>query len=184
VEAFDVRTAVKEEVESLGAKFIEVEGALDDKAAGGYAVEQTEEYQAKQRQAVHDHAVKSDVIITTAQIPGKPAPKLLMKATVDEMKPGSVIVDLAASTGGNCELTVNGKTIDHRGIAIIGQSHYPSTISKDSSKMFGKNTLNFLSLLIAADGSLNLNFNDDIVAGTCVTRDGEIINTRVKSLFS
>lgn len=184
VEAFDVRTAVKEEVESLGAKFIEVEGALDDKSAGGYAVEQSEEYKAKQRQAVHDHAVKSDVIITTAQIPGKMAPKLLMKATVEEMKPGSIIVDLAASTGGNCELTVNGETIEHNGVRIIGQSFYPSTIAKDASKMFGKNALNFMSLIIAADGSLNLNFSDDIVLGTCVTRDGEIINPRVKSLFS
>lgn len=184
VEAFDVRTAVKEEVESLGAKFIEVEGATDDKAAGGYAVEQTEEYKAKQRQAVHDHAVKSDVIITTAQIPGKIAPRLLMKETVDEMKPGSVIIDLAASTGGNCELTVNGKTVDHKGVRIIGQSLYPSTISKDASKMFGKNALNFMNLIIAGDGSLNLNFSDDIVSGTCVTHAGEIMNPRVKSLYS
>jgi NAD(P) transhydrogenase subunit alpha len=184
VEAFDVRAAVKEEVESLGAKFIEVEGALDDKAAGGYAVEQTEEFKARQRQAVHDHAVKSDVIITTAQIPGKPAPRLLSKETVEQMKPGSVIVDLAASTGGNCELTRNGEIIDHNGVRIIGQSFYPSTIPKDASKMFGKNTLNFMSLIIASDGSLNLNFEDDIVAGTCVTHGGEIINTRVKSLFS
>lgn len=184
VEAFDVRKAVKEEVESLGAKFIEVEGALDDKSAGGYAVEQSEEYQARQRQAVHDHAVKSDVIITTAQIPGKMAPKLLMKATVEQMKPGSVIVDLAASTGGNCELTMNGETIDHQGVRIIGQSFYPSTIAKDASKMFGKNALNFMTLIIAADGSLNLNFDDDLVVGTCVTSDGEIYNPRVKSLFS
>jgi NAD(P) transhydrogenase subunit alpha len=184
VEAFDVRTAVKEEVESLGAKFVEVEGAKDDKAAGGYAVEQSEDYQKKQRQAVHDHAVKSDVVITTAQIPGKMAPKLLMKATVEQMKPGSVVVDLAASTGGNCELTVNGKTIEHHGVRIIGQSFYPSTISKDASKMFGKNALNFMSLIINPEGSLNLNFADDIVSGTCVTHNGEIINTRVKSLFS
>lgn len=184
VEAFDVRAAVKEEVESLGAKFIEVEGAIDDKSAGGYAVEQTEEYKAKQRQAVHDHAVKSDVIITTAQIPGKMAPKLLMKATVEEMKPGSVIIDLAASTGGNCELTVSGKTIDHQGVRIIGESFYPSTIPKDASKMFGKNTLNFMNLLITPDGALNLNFEDDIVQGTCVTHGGTILNPRVKSLFS
>jgi H+-translocating NAD(P) transhydrogenase subunit alpha len=183
VEAFDVRRAVKEEVESLGAKFIEVEGARDDSAAGGYAVEQSEEYQVKQRQAVHDHAVKSDVIITTAQIPGKPAPKLLLKETVEGMKPGSVIVDLAASSGGNCELTIDGETVDHGGVRIIGQSLYPSTISKDASKMFGKNTLNFLSLLIAADGSMNLDFNDDLIAGTCVTHAGAILNNRVKNLF-
>jgi len=184
VEAFDVRTAVREEVESLGAKFIEVEGALDDKAAGGYAVEQSDDYKMKQRQAVHDHALKSDVVITTAQIPGKMAPKLLMKATVEGMKPGSVVVDLAASTGGNCELTVDGRTIEHSGVTIIGQSYYPSTIAKDASKMFGKNTLNFMSLIINQDGSLNLNFSDDLVSGTCVTHDGEIINSRVKSLFS
>ncbi len=184
VEAFDVRTAVKEEVESLGAKFVEVEGAKDDKAAGGYAVEQSEDYQKKQRQAVHDHAIKSDVVITTAQIPGKAAPILLLKDTVEGMKPGSVVVDLAASTGGNCELTVDGKTIDHHGVRIIGQSYYPSTIPKDASKMFGKNALNFMSLLIDAEGALNLNFADDIVAGTCVTHNGEIINPRVKSLFS
>ncbi|MFA6126009.1 MAG: Re/Si-specific NAD(P)(+) transhydrogenase subunit alpha [Bacteroidales bacterium] len=184
VEAFDVRTAVKEEVESLGAKFIEVEGALDDKSAGGYAVEQTEEYKARQRQTVHDHAIKSDVIITTAQIPGKMAPKLLMKETVEGMKAGSVIVDLAASTGGNCELTVNGETFEHNRVRIIGQSYYPSTLPKDASKMFGKNALNFMSLLISKDGSLNLDFEDDLVAGTCVTRDGEIVNPRVKSLYS
>ncbi|MDD4645256.1 MAG: NAD(P) transhydrogenase subunit alpha, partial [Bacteroidales bacterium] len=184
VEAFDVRTAVKEEVESLGAKFIEVEGALDDRSAGGYAVEQSEDYQAKQRQALHDHAIKSDVIITTAQIPGKPAPRLLMKSTVEQMKPGSVIVDIAASTGGNCELTVNGETIDYHGVTIIGKSDYPSTIAKDASKMLGKNTINFMSLIISAEGGLNLDFSDDLVKGTCVTHGGEVINDRVKSLFS
>jgi NAD(P) transhydrogenase subunit alpha len=184
VEAFDVRCAVKEEVESLGAKFIDVEGAVDDLSAGGYAVEQTEDYKARQRQAVHDHAIKSDVVITTAQIPGKVAPRLLMKETVEQMKPGSVVVDLAASSGGNCELTENGKVVEHNGVRIIGESFYPSTIAKDASKMFGKNTLNFLSLLISADGTMNLNFEDDLVAGTCVTRDGEIINARVKKLFS
>jgi len=124
------------------------------------------------------------VVITTAQIPGKAAPILLLKDTVEGMKPGSVVVDLAASTGGNCELTVDGKTIDHHGVRIIGQSYYPSTIPKDASKMFGKNALNFMSLLIDAEGALNLNFADDIVAGTCVTHNGEIINPRVKSLFS
>jgi len=184
VEAFDVRGAVKEEVESLGAKFIQVEGAIDDRSAGGYAVEQSEEFQAKQRQAVHDHAVKSDVIITTAQIPGKQAPVLLMKETVELMKPGSVIVDLATSSGGNCELSVDGKVVDYHGITIIGQSDYPSTIAKDASKMLGKNALNFMNLIIAANGSLNLNFSDELVQGTCVTQDGSIINSRVKSLFT
>ena len=133
---------------------------------------------------MHDHAIKSDVVITTAQIPGKAAPRLLLKDTVEQMRPGSVIVDLAASTGGNCDLTVNGKIIDHNGVKIIGQSLYPSTLPRDASKMFGKNTLNFLSLIISPEGDLNLNFEDDIVAGTCVTHQGEIINSRVKGLHS
>jgi len=183
VEAFDVRAAVKEEVESLGAKFIVVEGSRDEASAGGYAVEQTEEYKKKQQQAVHDHAVKSDVVICTAQIPGKPAPKLLMKETVESMRPGSVIIDLAASTGGNCELTKDAHTIEHKGITIIGQSAYPSTLPKDSSKMFGKNVLNFMNLLIGPDGTLTLNFEDDLVVGTCVTHGGEIYNPRVKNIF-
>ncbi len=183
VEAFDVREAVKEEVESLGAKFIVVEGSRDEASAGGYAVEQTEEYKKKQQQAVHDHAVKSDVVICTAQIPGKPAPKLLMKETVESMRPGSVIIDLAASTGGNCELTKDAQAIEHKGITIIGQSAYPSTLPKDSSKMFGKNVLNFMNLLIGPDGTLSLNFEDDLVIGTCVTHGGEIYNPRVKNIF-
>lgn len=183
VEAFDVRTAVKEEVESLGAKFVEVEGSRDEASAGGYAVEQTDDYKRKQQQAIHDHAVKSDVVICTAQIPGKQAPKLLLKETVEAMKAGSVIVDLASSTGGNCELSVDSETVDHKGVRIIGQSAYPSTLPKDSSKMFGKNVLNFLSLLISPDGSLNLNFSDDLINGTCVTHQGELYNPRVKSLF-
>ena len=132
----------------------------------------------------YDHAVKSDVVITTAQIPGKPAPRLLTRETVEAMKEGSVVVDLAASTGGNCVLTVNGQTIDHKGVRIIGQSNYPSSLPKDSSKMFGKNLLNFLSLMIDKEGNLDLNFNDDLVQGTCVTHQGEIFNHRVKSLFS
>ena len=115
VEVFDVRAAVKEEVQSLGGKFIEVEGAKDDKAAGGYAVEQTEEFKQKQRQLIHDHAVKANVIITTAQIPGRKAPLLVTRETVEGMLPGSVIIDLAASTGGNCEVTENGKTIERNG---------------------------------------------------------------------
>lgn len=184
VEAFDVRSAVKEEVQSLGAKFIEVEGAVDDAAAGGYAVEQTEEFRQRQKQAIHDHAIRSNVIITTAQIPGKPAPRLLEKATVEQMKAGSVVIDLAASSGGNCELTVNGQTINHNGVQIIGRSDYPSTLPKDSSKMFGKNLLNFLSLMINEEGNLKLDFQDDLIQGTCVTHQGEVYNSRVKNLFS
>jgi len=183
VEAFDVRAAVKEEVQSLGAKFVEVEGARDDASAGGYAVEQTEEYKKKQAQAIHDHALDADVIICTAQIPGRRAPLLVHKATVEGMRPGSVIVDLAASTGGNCELTENDKTIVHGQVKIIGNSNLPATIPQDASRMFSKNVTNFLKLLIK-DGKMDLNWEDDIVAGTCLTHQGEIVNERVKSLFA
>ena len=122
VEVFDVRSAVKEEVKSLGGKFIEVEGAKEDAAAGGYAVEQTEEFKKKQQELIQQRAIAADVVIATAQIPGKKAPVLLLKETVNSMKPGSVIVDLAASSGGNCELTENGKNIVVNGVNIIGKS--------------------------------------------------------------
>jgi len=182
VEAFDVRSAVKEEVMSLGAKFVEVEGAIDDSTAGGYAVEQSDAFKKKQQGAINDHAAKADVIICTAQIPGRKAPLLIPTDAVERMKPGSVIIDLAASSGGNCELTKNSETVVHHGVKIIGQSEYPSQMPVDASKMFGKNVFDFLQLLIAEDGSLNLNFEDDIIKGTCITHAGEIYNERVKSL--
>ncbi len=182
VEAFDVRAAVKEEVNSLGAKFVEVEGAIDDSTAGGYAVEQTEEFKKKQQEAINDHAAKADVVICTAQIPGRKAPLLIPTEAVDRMRAGSVIIDLAASSGGNCELTKDNETVIHNHVKIIGQSDYPSQMPIDASKMFGKNVLNFLELMITEDGSLNLNFEDDIVKGTCITHAGEIFNERVKSV--
>jgi NAD(P) transhydrogenase subunit alpha len=184
VEVFDVRAAVKEEVIGLGGKFIEVEGAVDDKAAGGYAVEQTDDFKKKQAAAVHDHAVKSDVVICTAQIPGKKAPVLLKKETVEAMKPGSVIIDLAASTGGNCEVTKNDETIVHNGVTVIGNSSFPVDMPTDASKMFGKNVINFLKLMISAKGEFNLNWDDDIVKGTCVTHNNEIVHERVKTVIN
>ncbi len=184
VQVFDVRSAVKEEVKSLGGKFVEVEGATEDKAAGGYAVEQTEEYKKKQQEAINNVAAKSNVVICTAQIPGKKAPLLLPKEAVEGMKPGTVIIDLAASTGGNCELTKNDETVVFNGVTIIGQSNYPAQMSLDASRMFGKNVMNFLKLLIAEEGALNLNFGDDIVKGTCITHAGEIYNERVKSVLN
>lgn len=183
VEVFDVRSAVKEEVASLGGKFIEVEGAREEKSAGGYAVEQSEEFIQKQKQLIHDHTVKSNVVICTAQIPGRKAPLLIEKATVEAMKAGSVVVDLAASTGGNCAVTQNGKTIVHQGVTIVGKSDYPSEMPSDASKMFGNNLLNFLKLLITKEGTLKLDFEDDIVKGTCLTHKGEIYNERVKSII-
>lgn len=179
VHAFDVRAAVREEVQSLGAKFVEVEGATEDAAAGGYAVEQSEDYKQKQQQAIHDHAVKSDVVICTAQIPGRQAPVLLKQETVEAMKPGSIIVDLAASTGGNCAVTENEATITHQGVTVMGYSNLPATIPADASKMLGKNLVNFLQLIIK-DGSIDLNWADDIVTGTCLTHEGQIKNERVK----
>jgi len=179
-----VRSAAKDEVLSLGAKFVEVEGASEDKAAGGYAVEQTEEFRKKQQQAINDHAAKSNVVICTAQIPGRKAPLLLPKVAVDNMKPGSVIIDLAASSGGNCELTKDNETINYNGVTIIGQSNYPAQMPLDASRMFGKNVLNFLKLIIGEDGGLNLNFDDDIVKGTCITHQKEIFNERVKSVIA
>jgi H+-translocating NAD(P) transhydrogenase subunit alpha len=184
VEVFDVRAAVKEEVIGLGGKFIDVEGAVDDKAAGGYAVEQTEEFKKRQEAAVHDHAIKSDVVICTAQIPGKKAPVLLKKETVEKMKPGSVVIDLAASTGGNCEVTKDGETVHYNGISIIGNSLFAVDMPSDASKLFGKNVINFLKLMINAAGEFNLNFEDDIVRLTCVTHNKEVVNERVKAIIN
>jgi len=184
VYVFDVRAAVKEEVVGLGGKFVDVEGATDDKSAGGYAVEQTEEFKQRQAKAIHDQAVKSDVIICTAQIPGRKAPLLIRKETVEAMNPGSVIIDLAASTGGNCEVTRNDETIVHNGVKVIGNSQFPTDMPTDASRMFGKNMINFLKLIITKEGGLNLNWEDDIVKGTAVTHDGEIVHERIKSVIT
>ncbi len=184
VEVFDVRSAVKEQVMSLGAKFVEVAGAKEDKSAGGYAVEQTEEYKRKQQEAVEAHAEKANVIISTAQIPGKKAPLLIKKSVVEKMNKGSVIVDLAASSGGNCELTKNNEVIVHKGITIIGKSNYPSEMPFDASKMYGQNMLNFLNLLIDKEAKFSLNFEDEIINGTCLTHQGKIISERVKNFYN
>lgn len=183
VEAFDVRAAAEEEVKSLGAKFIKVEGAKDEATAGGYAVEQSEEYKAKQRALVQEHASKANIIITTAQIPGRKAPILITEDTVKQMQPGSVIVDLAASTGGNCEGTEDNKTVQKHGVTIIGNSNLASTLPMDASKMFGKNVVNFTKLIIGEEGALHLNFEDDIVANTCVTHANEVMSERVKNIL-
>lgn len=184
VEVFDVRAAVKEEVMSLGAKFVEVEGAVDDASAGGYAVEQTEEFKKKQAQAIHDHAIQSNVIICTAQIQGRKAPLLIKKQTVEEMMPGAVIIDLAASTGGNCELTKNNEVVVQNQVSIVGNSNYPSDMPLDASRMFGKNMINFLKLILNENGELNLNFEDDLVKGTCITHNKEIVNERIKDFIN
>jgi len=181
VEVFDVRSAVKEQVMSLGGKFVEVEGATEDSAAGGYAVEQSEEFKQRQGELIQEHVIKSDVVISTAQIPGQKAPVLIRKETVAQMQAGSLIIDLAASTGGNCELTENDRTIVENGVIIIGNSNYQNGMPVDASAMFGRNVVNFLKLLIDEEGDLKLDFEDEVVRGTCLTKDGEIINERVKS---
>jgi len=172
VEVFDTRAAVKEEVMSLGAKFVEVEGAADVSKAGGYAVEQSEDFTRRQKARIAESVAKADVIITTAQIPGKKAPVLITTEMIDAMKDGSVIIDLAAATGGNTDLTVNDKTVVHNGVSIVGNSRLPAGMPADASKLYGKNILNFLQLLIDKDGQLNLNFEDDLVKGTCIVHNG------------
>ncbi len=184
VEVFDTRPAVKEEVMSLGAKFVAVDGAADASKAGGYAVEQSADFLQKQKAKIAESIAKADIVITTAQIPGKPAPILVTTPMIEAMKKGSVIIDLAAATGGNTELTKNNVTIYHNGVAIVGNSALSATMPSDASKLYGKNVLNFLQLIISKEGSLNLNWEDDLVKGSCITHGGVIVNDRVKSLLN
>ncbi len=183
VEVFDVRSAVKEEVKSLGGKFIEVEGAREDTSAGGYAIEQTEEYMQKQRKLIHDHASNADVVICTAQVFGRKAPILLTRATIENMRPGSVVIDLAASTGGNCELTQDGQYMWHDKVLIIGKSDFPSEMPYDASKMYGNNLINFLKLIITKEGQIQIPYNDDIIKSTCIIKEGSIINEHYLNLI-
>ena len=172
VEAFDVRKAAKEEVESLGAKFVEVEGAKDDKDAGGYAVEQSEDFIKRQQAEVQNRAMNADVVITTAQVRGRKSPVLVPTATVEKMKNGSVIVDLAASTGGNCELTQNDQIVNHNGVTIIGDSNLAAKMPQDASLLFCNNVLNFLKLIIK-DGTMELDLSNEIVGSALITKNSE-----------
>ena len=184
VEVFDVRSAVKEEVKSLGGKFIEVEGAKEDAAAGGYAVEQSDEFKKKQQDLIQQRASAADVIIATAQIPGKRAPLLVLRETIMNMNPGSVIIDLAASSGGNCEMTENNKTIIVNGVTIIGKSDYPSDMSSDASKMFGNNIINLIRIMTDKQGNIVLNMEDDIISGTTAVHGKEYISPRVIQMLN
>jgi len=183
VEVFDTRPAVREEVMSLGGKFIEVEGAADVSAAGGYAVEQSDAFRVRQMQKIGESIAKADIVITTAQIPGKPAPVLVTGSMVGKMKNGSVIIDLAAATGGNTELTRNNETILHNGVTIVGHSALAATMPYDASKLYGKNVYNFLQLIITKDGAMNLDFEDELVKGACITHQEKIINERIRNLL-
>ncbi|MGH2647216.1 MAG: Re/Si-specific NAD(P)(+) transhydrogenase subunit alpha [Ginsengibacter sp.] len=182
VEVFDTRPAVKEEVMSLGAKFVEVQGAIDSGKAGGYAVEQSEEFLKKQKNRIAESVAKSDIIITTAQIPGKKAPVLITEQMLNSMKNGSVIIDLASATGGNTVATKNGETVKYDGVSIIGDSNLPASMPYDASKLYGKNIINFLQLIIDKEGKLNLNFDDDLVKGTCIVYNGKVVNEQVVNL--
>ena len=184
VEVFDTRPAVKEEVMSLGAKFIEVEGAADPSAAGGYAVDQSEEYKQRQQQRIAESIAKADIVITTAQIPGKKAPILITEEMLNTMRHGAVIIDLAAATGGNTPRTMNAETVIHNGVAIVGNSNLPATMPSDASKLYGKNILNFLNLILTKEGTIQLNWEDDLVKGACITHEGAIVHERVKEAVS
>lgn len=181
VEVFDTRPAVKEEVMSLGARFVEVEGAADASAAGGYAVEQSADYQQKQQAKIAESIAKADIVITTAQIPGKKAPVLVTQSMLDQMRSGAVIIDMAAATGGNTALTRNNETVLYQGVTIIGNSNLAASMPADASKLYAKNVFNFLKLILTKEGNLQLNFEDDIVKGACITHNGEIVHERLKS---
>lgn len=168
VEAFDTRAAAKEEVLSLGAKFVEVEGAKDDTGAGGYAVEQSEDFLKRQRAEVQERAMKADVIITTAQVRGRQAPLLVPASTVEKMKPGSVIIDLASSSGGNCELSKDEEVVVHNGVTIYGNSNLAALMPQDASTLYSNNLHNFLKH-ITKDGQLDLRMDDEIITGSLIT---------------
>lgn len=174
VEVFDTRPAVKEEVMSLGGKFIEVEGAADASKAKGYAVEQSPEFLQRQKAKIAESVAKADIVVTTAQIPGKRAPILVTAEMIGAMRRGSVIMDLAAATGGNTELTKNNEVVDHGGVTIVGNSALASSMPYDASKLYGKNVLNFLQLIIGKEGEVDLNFSDELVKGCCITHGGEM----------
>ncbi|MSQ08159.1 MAG: Re/Si-specific NAD(P)(+) transhydrogenase subunit alpha [Dehalococcoidia bacterium] len=174
VEAYDVRPAVKEQVQSLGAKFIEIPQVAGAEAAGGYAREQTVEEQAKQRELLTKHISEADVVITTAAVPGRKAPVLVTEEMVDAMKPGSVIIDLAAETGGNVAVTRAGQVVIRGGVAVHGPVNLPATMPWHASQLYSRNVMGLLDLIIDKEGNLKLDFNDEVVAGMCVSHAGEV----------
>lgn len=181
VEAYDIRPAVKEQVESLGAKFVEIEEVEKEstETKSGYAKEQSKDKQQKQKEVTHKHVMKSDIVITTALIPGRPAPKLVTKEMVEDMSAGSVVVDIAAEQGGNCEFTEPGKTVYHNGVAIMGPLNLPGSLANHASKLYSKNMLSLIELL-AKDGKPDFNFDDEIIVNATVTHNGELISPFVK----
>jgi proton-translocating NAD(P)+ transhydrogenase subunit alpha len=181
VQAFDVRSAVKEQIESLGAKFLELDMGLEDaEAAGGYARQLTDEEQQRQRELLAEEIGQVDAVISTAAVPGRPAPLLIIEDAVRKMKPGSVIVDLAAESGGNCELTEPGETKVEHGVTIAGPVGLPSTMPDHASSLYARNVQALLGVMVNDEGELALDFEDEVIAGACITRDGEIVHEGAK----
>ena len=176
---YDVRPEVAEQVESLGAQWLDL--GVEASGEGGYARELTEEERARQQQALTDAIKGFDVVITTALVPGRPAPKLVTAEAVEGMKPGSVIVDLAGEAGGNCELTVPGETVVRHDVKIVSPLNLPAGMAEHSSQLFARNVLALLELFIGEDGALNMDFEDEIISGACIVRDGEIVNSGAKA---
>ena len=181
VEAYDVRAAAGEQVRSLGAKFLDVDlGGLATEDKGGYAKELSEEALDRGRDLIAKTAKTADVIITTAQVPGRPAPLLLRRDAVENMRPGTVLVDLAAAGGGNCELTKPGETQVYNGVTLLAPLNLPAAVPGHASQLYSRNIANFLALIIK-DGALHLNFEDEILSGSCVAHQGKVVNPRVAS---
>jgi NAD(P) transhydrogenase subunit alpha len=180
VTGFDIRRAAWEQIASLGGRPLELDFIPDAEAEGGYARPLTEEENEQVREAIAENAHRQDVIITTAQIPGRRAPILITEKAVEGMSPGSVIVDLAGESGGNCELTRPGETVDSNGVRVIAPLNLPSEMATHASQLYAKNVENLLGLLIDEDGNLKLDFEDEIVAGACITHDGEIRSERAR----
>jgi NAD(P) transhydrogenase subunit alpha len=180
VTGFDIRRAAWEQIASLGGRPLELDFIPDAEAEGGYARPLTEEENEQVREALAENAARQDVIITTAQIPGRRAPILITEKAVEAMSPGSVIVDLAGETGGNCELTRAGETVQHDGVRVIAPANLPSEMATHASQLYAKNVESLLGLLVDEGGNLNLDFEDEIVAGACITHDGEIRNERAR----
>lgn len=182
VEVSDIRTAVKEEVQSLGGKFIEVEGAEDMQDEGGYAKEASEEFLKKQKDLLFKKVTEADIVITTALVPGKKAPVLVTEDMVKGMKPGSVVLDMAVEFGGNCEVSEKGKIINKYGVTIIGEPNLPSLVPVHASDVYAKNILSLLDH-ISKEGRIELNLEDEIVKGALITHNGEVVQERTKALL-
>ena len=179
VEAYDVRSATKEQVKSLGAKFVDTGVSAD--GTGGYARELTAEEKAKQQEVLDARIAAADAVVTTASVPGRPAPKIISRAAVERMRPGSVIVDIAAEQGGNCELTRAGEIVEHQGVRIIGAVNLPAQLAYNASEMYARNLLNFLKPAIDKGGELAIDWNDEVFAQSCLTHGGEIKHEQTRS---